>query len=462
MDTKKGDTYYRLRFSEILSKEKLLSNVDLFKIMQAQREGNLESLGQIAVKKGILTEDQLSEVYKKYFTIARVSLDNRKIPEEVAYLVPVVLLRKYLVFPLQFTSSNKLAVAMVNPLDIQAIKHLEVLTHHPIKPLYCSESEILKKIAQFFEKNIEPGVEVLQEDRVVALKPEDAIVFFKSQERKKSTPPVKKELASTPPPEVNSSDVIEDEEIIEVNPIPPPSPVAQVNTSPGATTFWGNSSGKSKIDAPASSAPLSVKPLLFEQTGKMKIVETDQPLQNKMAPQTKTIPALDLRQPVLTPTKKLKSMAGKESEKKTEDLSASKTYKLKPMQMASGTENIIPKELKPTSKKLEETNRLSKEATQKLAELTEQIQELEPKQKTILSDATRNDSIRRKLKRVERPNLFAPIPIPVLSMSAVDFYKKSESTPKSFLDEKVQGWTSPHQTMPADSVTAEEFYLLER
>ncbi|MEK7483037.1 MAG: hypothetical protein AABZ60_01765, partial [Planctomycetota bacterium] len=327
MDTKKGDTYYRLRFSEILSKEKLLSNVDLFKIMQTQRDGNLESLGQIAVKKNILTEEQLSDVYKKYFNISYVSLENRKIPEEIAYLIPVVLLRKYLLFPLQFTSSEKLAVAMVNPLDVQAIKHLEVLTHHVIKPLYCSESEILKKIEQFFEKN-QSGIEVLQEESLVAFNPEEAINFFKAQKQKGPVPVVKQKIPIAPMSDESLSISQDEEEIIEVQPLLN-VPQAKVITAPGATTFWGDTQGKLEpmislkpSEAPVPPSPLPVKALRLDQTSKIKVVDADQSLQNRVPP------LMDLRKSsVTTPTKKLKPMRTQETEKKQEENSSARTYK---------------------------------------------------------------------------------------------------------------------------------------
>ncbi|MEK7485310.1 MAG: hypothetical protein AABZ60_13380 [Planctomycetota bacterium] len=62
---------------------------------------------------------------------------------------------------------------------------------------------------------------------------------------------------------------------------------------------------------------------------------------------------------------------------------------------------------------------------------------------------------------MERSHLFAPVPVALVSLSAIEFYKRSEANPKSFIEEKIRGWRNPQEIISPEMLTPEEFYILE-
>ncbi len=143
-----------LRLGELLVKEGLLSEAQLEKAINFQRqEGG--RLGEILVKLGFIKEDQMVRVLGNqlgmpYFSLGTGML-KPAVDQELEKLIPHEFASKNLVLPLSRTLKS-LTVAMADPLDLILIDNLRKLTSCEINPVIATKSDIAKAIEQFYGK----------------------------------------------------------------------------------------------------------------------------------------------------------------------------------------------------------------------------------------------------------------------------------------------------------------------
>ena len=125
---------------EILVEKKLLSAADIDNALKIQTGGN-RRLGYILIKMGLITDDQLFEALSDQQGIPVVNIDQ-SFSRDVESILPRYLCRKYSVIPISKEEKNVLNLAMVNPLDSEAITDIDNFTGMLVKPLLAKEKEI--------------------------------------------------------------------------------------------------------------------------------------------------------------------------------------------------------------------------------------------------------------------------------------------------------------------------------
>lgn len=137
------------KIGQVLLREKLITEAHLKKALDNQSIFG-GRLGSLLVEMGALDEEQLGQVLGKRYRLPYVtSKQLEKVPEEVLPLVTKELAAKYFVVPLKI-QKKKLFLAMVNPVDFEAIEEIGFRTGYVVSPVVAPEDVILSSLDHYY------------------------------------------------------------------------------------------------------------------------------------------------------------------------------------------------------------------------------------------------------------------------------------------------------------------------
>lgn len=141
----------KLRLGDALVLSGAITDAQLGKGLELQK-GTGKKLGEILVDAGFLTEDNLVKTLSEQLGYDVVDLQNRLISEEVLNLVPLAVLKKYMVLPFEYAKQNPnvIRVAMANPLDFHAMDDISIVTNLQVEPVVATNRGILLAIDKYF------------------------------------------------------------------------------------------------------------------------------------------------------------------------------------------------------------------------------------------------------------------------------------------------------------------------
>jgi len=134
--------------AEMLLEEGLITPRQLEKAIEQQKNSN-ESLEKIIISLGYVTEKEVTEVIGKEMGVPFIDLDEVEIDPELARAIPEHLAQRYKVIPVG-QENNKLALAMVDPLNVFAIDDIRLITGFDIEPMISTEESIMRAINKQF------------------------------------------------------------------------------------------------------------------------------------------------------------------------------------------------------------------------------------------------------------------------------------------------------------------------
>ncbi len=140
--------FYKKRLGDILVSAGLLDEEQLEWALQEQRT-TYKRLGEVLTDAGLLNEDDIAEARALQLDIAHIQLGDYSIDPQVVRLVPEPIARTYRLVPV-CASDGRLAVAMTNPLDVEAIDAVQRETRKRIEPLLSSESRIASTLDKVY------------------------------------------------------------------------------------------------------------------------------------------------------------------------------------------------------------------------------------------------------------------------------------------------------------------------
>ena len=130
----------RKKLGEILVEGGLLSQKQLEQALPFQKKSNLK-LGQFLVREGIVSESQIVDLVSNQLKLEKYRPDKHTIDMELAKQIPADIAHKYAVAPLN-KSGMLLTVAMMDPLDINALDATEVYTNCEVEAVICTEQQL--------------------------------------------------------------------------------------------------------------------------------------------------------------------------------------------------------------------------------------------------------------------------------------------------------------------------------
>ncbi len=138
----------RKKLGEILVEAGLLQEADVRKALAEQGKYG-EKLGKVIVRKGLLSEKEIIETVSKQLGIPIIDLDDRNIPEEVIRMIPEDIGKNYMVIPVE-RRFNVCRLAMVDPLDINAMDEASRACKMEVEPCIVTEGEMRRALEKYY------------------------------------------------------------------------------------------------------------------------------------------------------------------------------------------------------------------------------------------------------------------------------------------------------------------------
>jgi len=130
-----------LKLGEILISEKLISQEELKVALNEQGGERSKPLGKILIEKGVVSGEQIQLALAKKLGIPFVNLREFKVTPDVVRQIPASLAFQHKTVPL-YLYEGKLAVALENPMDWEALDALRFHTGKYIEPVMALSNEI--------------------------------------------------------------------------------------------------------------------------------------------------------------------------------------------------------------------------------------------------------------------------------------------------------------------------------
>jgi type II secretory ATPase GspE/PulE/Tfp pilus assembly ATPase PilB-like protein len=138
-----------VRLGDALLQEGHISEAQLQQALHLQASGGKQHLGRILVEMGAVQQEVIDRILAQKLGIPFVSLAKFRFDPAVIKAVPGPLARKLMVVPLYQTDS-RMAVAMENPLDNDALQEIAFLTRLKIDPVMAAAEDLREVIGQFY------------------------------------------------------------------------------------------------------------------------------------------------------------------------------------------------------------------------------------------------------------------------------------------------------------------------
>jgi len=106
-------------------------------------------LGGILIRSGVIGEEQLLSFLSQQYGVAPVDVKNVQIDPTILKLIPVDLVKKYMVLPIKRTGTI-LHIAMADPSDVFAIDDIKFMSGYNVEPLIATDSTLVDAINKHY------------------------------------------------------------------------------------------------------------------------------------------------------------------------------------------------------------------------------------------------------------------------------------------------------------------------
>ncbi len=137
------------QLGDLLIERGIITQHQLEKGLAVQREkGGL--IGEILVELGYAKEEDIAQALTAQYGFPYLPLSNYDVNPEVLSVIPSRVARQYLLVPIDKIGNN-LTVAMSNPLNLQAIEDVELLSGCSVQTFVSTSSDIKKAITKYYK-----------------------------------------------------------------------------------------------------------------------------------------------------------------------------------------------------------------------------------------------------------------------------------------------------------------------
>jgi type IV pilus assembly protein PilB len=135
---------------ELLIERGVITQAQLEKGLALQKEkGGL--IGQILVSLGYTSEEEIAQVLTVQYGFPYLPLQNYELNRSVVKLVPENIAKQYCVIPID-KIGDTVTVAMSNPLNLQAVEELEMITKSKVQLFVSTMTDITTAIGKFYRE----------------------------------------------------------------------------------------------------------------------------------------------------------------------------------------------------------------------------------------------------------------------------------------------------------------------
>ena len=137
------------QLGELLIERGVINGAQLAKALDVQKErGGL--IGEVLVELGFVSEEDIAQALTAQYGFPYLPLENYEINPEILGIIPGRVARQYMLLPIDKIGNN-LTLAMSNPLNIQAIEDVEMLSGCSVQTFVSTSSDIKKAIAKYYK-----------------------------------------------------------------------------------------------------------------------------------------------------------------------------------------------------------------------------------------------------------------------------------------------------------------------
>ncbi len=138
------------QLGELLVERGVINQTHLEKALAVQREkGGL--FGEILVELKFAKEEDIAQALTAQYGFPYLPLNNYEINQEIVSIIPSRVARQYVLIPIDKIGSN-LTLVMSNPLNIQAIEDVELISGCNVQTFISTASDIKKAIERYYKE----------------------------------------------------------------------------------------------------------------------------------------------------------------------------------------------------------------------------------------------------------------------------------------------------------------------
>lgn len=138
------------QLGELLIECGVIQQQHLEKALAVQKtKGGL--IGEILVDLGFVKEENIAHALTTQYGFPYLPLNNYEINNEIIDVVPVRVARQYILLPVDKIGNN-ITLAMSNPLNIQAIEDVELLTGCNVQTFVSTSTDIKNAIQKYYKE----------------------------------------------------------------------------------------------------------------------------------------------------------------------------------------------------------------------------------------------------------------------------------------------------------------------
>ncbi|MEE3392361.1 MAG: ATPase, T2SS/T4P/T4SS family [Lachnospiraceae bacterium] len=141
------------RLGDLLVGVQVITQDQLNEALEAQHNDMKgHKLGSILIEKGFITDEIIAEALCHQLGLERVHIGGMTISDEILAIVNDKVLKKYMLMPFDYGDNNPnvLKVAMSDPLDMNAIDDLRIITGLQIQPYVTTTKDIAQALDKYF------------------------------------------------------------------------------------------------------------------------------------------------------------------------------------------------------------------------------------------------------------------------------------------------------------------------
>lgn len=138
------------QLGELLVERNVITQAQLEKALAVQREkGGL--FGEILVELKFAREEDIAQALTAQYGFPYLPLSNYDINPEIVSIIPGRVARQYVLIPIDKLGNN-LTIVMSNPLNIQAIEDIELISGCNVQTFISTSSDIKKAIERYYKE----------------------------------------------------------------------------------------------------------------------------------------------------------------------------------------------------------------------------------------------------------------------------------------------------------------------
>lgn len=138
------------QLGELLIEAGVINQQQVDKALKAQKEkGGL--IGEILVDLGFAKEEDIAQALTAQYGFPYLPLSNYEISPEIINIIAGRVAKQYVLIPIDKIGNN-LTIVMSNPLNIQAIEDVELISGCSVQTFVSTSSDIKRAIEKYYKE----------------------------------------------------------------------------------------------------------------------------------------------------------------------------------------------------------------------------------------------------------------------------------------------------------------------